>query len=161
MRLCTFPGGVQELREDDAARAMELAAYFTHCNLQPVHLALSLRSAMSIFFKAKNLATCAHFCRRLLELNLGAKVVEQARQVLTACEKSPTDATRINYDPRNPFDICCITFTPIYKGSKFVEDPYTGARFQPDCNGQISPLGDFVRIGADASGLLISPTQVR
>ncbi|KAJ9518428.1 hypothetical protein QJQ45_018452 [Haematococcus lacustris] len=151
----------KELREDDAARAMELAAYFTHCNLQPVHLALSLRSAMSIFFKAKNLATCAHFCRRLLELNLGAKVVEQARQVLTACEKSPTDATRINYDPRNPFDICCITFTPIYKGSKFVEDPYTGARFQPDCNGQISPLGDFVRIGADASGLLISPTQVR
>jgi hypothetical protein len=45
-------------------RGMELAAYFTHCNLQPVHLALSLRSAMSIFFKAKNLSTCAHFCRR-------------------------------------------------------------------------------------------------
>lgn len=54
----------QELKEDDAARAMELAAYFTHCSLQPVHLALSLRSAMSIFFKNKNLATCAHFCRR-------------------------------------------------------------------------------------------------
>jgi hypothetical protein len=55
---------VQELKEEDAVRGMELAAYFTHCNLQPVHLALSLRSAMSIFFKAKNLSTCAHFCRR-------------------------------------------------------------------------------------------------
>jgi coatomer protein complex subunit alpha (xenin) len=42
-----------------------------------------------------------------------------------------------------------------------VEDPYTGARFVPDCKGQISPLGDFVRIGADASGLLISPAQQR
>lgn len=64
----------KELREDDMARAAELAAYFTHCNLQPVHLALSLRSAMTIFFKLKNLATCAHFCRRLLELNPGQKV---------------------------------------------------------------------------------------
>jgi hypothetical protein len=46
--------------------------------------------------------------------------------VLAACEKSPTDAVRINYDPRNPFDICSITFSPIYKGSKYAEDPYTG-----------------------------------
>ena len=36
--------------------------------LQRVHLALSLRSAMSLFFKMKNYATCATFCRRLLEL---------------------------------------------------------------------------------------------
>lgn len=48
------------------------------------------------------------------------------RQVLTTCERTPTDAVTIDYDPRNPFDICSITFTPIYKGSKFVEDPYTG-----------------------------------
>ena len=36
--------------------------------------ALTLRSAMNIFFKMKNFATCAMFCRRLLELNPGAKV---------------------------------------------------------------------------------------
>ena len=59
--VCVWP---QELKEEDAGRAMELAAYFTHCQLQPVHLALSLRSAMTIFFKNRNLATCAHFCRR-------------------------------------------------------------------------------------------------
>lgn len=29
---------------------------------------------MTIFFKLKNLGTCAHFCRRLLELNPGQKV---------------------------------------------------------------------------------------
>lgn len=85
----------------------------------------------------------------------------QARQVLAACEKAPTDEVQLNYDPRNPFDVCCITFTPIYRGSKFVEDRYTGARFQPSCDGQLSPLGEFVRIGADASGLLISHAQVR
>lgn len=63
---------------------------------------------------------------RLLELNPGAKIMEQARQVLTACEKAPSDALKINYDPRNPFDVCSITFTPVYKGSKYAEDPYTG-----------------------------------
>lgn len=63
----------KEIR-DDPKRLAELAAYFTHCNLQPVHMALSLRSAMSISFKLKNFDTCHHFCRRLLELNPGAKV---------------------------------------------------------------------------------------
>lgn len=58
----------------------------------------------------------------------GQKITEQARQVLTACEKTPTDAHKINYDPRNPFDIDAINFVPIYKGSKFSEDPYTGER---------------------------------
>lgn len=64
----------KELREDDTARSAELAAYFTHCGLQPVHAALSLRSAMTVFFKLRNYATCATFCRRLLELNPGPKV---------------------------------------------------------------------------------------
>lgn len=35
----------------------------------------------------------------------------------------------------------------------------TGARFQPKCEGQMSPLGEIVRIGADASGLMVSHTQ--
>lgn len=48
-------------------------------------------------------------------------MAQQARQVLAACEQKPVDEVGVNYDPRNPFDICCITFTPIYRGSKFVE----------------------------------------
>ena len=60
--------------KDDPNRVAELAAYFTHAKLQPVHQALSLRSAMFIFFKLRNFATTATFCRRLLELNPSAKV---------------------------------------------------------------------------------------
>ena len=81
--------------------------------------------------------------------------------MLAVCEKNPVDEDTINYDPRNPFDICCITFTPIYKGSKFVECPYTGAKFTPECDGKLSPLGNICKIGADASGLLCSSTQLR
>ncbi|KIY93966.1 Coatomer subunit alpha [Monoraphidium neglectum] len=156
-----MPTPLQEVGAEDAARAAELAAYFTHCALQPVHLALSLRSAMAIFFKLRNFATAATFARRLLELNPGQKMAQAARQVLVACEKTPVDEVPVNYDARNPFDICTITFTPIYRGSKFAEDRYTGARFQPQCEGQVSPVGEFCKIGADAGGLVISPTQLR
>eukprot|EP01024_Parvocaulis_polyphysoides_P013881 TRINITY_DN15503_c0_g1_i3.p2 TRINITY_DN15503_c0_g1~~TRINITY_DN15503_c0_g1_i3.p2 ORF type:complete len:288 (-),score=19.14 TRINITY_DN15503_c0_g1_i3:654-1517(-) len=143
----------------DQKKVAELAAYFTHCNLQPVHLMLSLRAAMTVFFKIKNYATCQTFCRRLLELNPGEKFSQQARQVLAACEKSPQDTIELDYDARNPFDICSITFTPIYRGSKYVEDPFTGARFQQSCEGQLSPLGNIVKIGSDASGLRCSAVQ--
>lgn len=36
-----------------AGRAVELAAYFTHCNLQPSHLMLALKTAMAVAFKNK------------------------------------------------------------------------------------------------------------
>ena len=52
-------------------------------------------------------------------------------------------------------------FSFLVQGSKYVEDPYTGARFQPQCEGELSPLGDFIKIGADASGLLVSQSQIR
>ena len=44
-------------------------------------------------------------------------MAQQARQVLAACEKSPSDAVKLDYDPRNPFDVCSVTFTPIYRGA--------------------------------------------
>lgn len=38
---------------DDIIRGLELAAYFTHCNLQPAHLLLALKTAMANAFKNK------------------------------------------------------------------------------------------------------------
>lgn len=35
------------------ARSLELAAYFTHCNMQPAHLLLALKTAMASAFKNK------------------------------------------------------------------------------------------------------------
>ena len=71
--------------KEDPVRAAELAAYFTHSMMQPIHASLALRSAMSLFFKLKNFNTAANFCRRLLELNPPVKVAQQAKQVLQAC----------------------------------------------------------------------------
>jgi len=49
-------------------RLTELSAYFTHCNLQPSHLLLALRTAMGTAYKQSNFICAASFSRRLLEL---------------------------------------------------------------------------------------------
>lgn len=53
---------------ESAKQALELAAYFTHCQLQTPHLQLPLRQAMKQAFKLKNFSTASQFARRLLEL---------------------------------------------------------------------------------------------
>lgn len=63
-------------------RVCEMAAYFTHCNLQPVHQILTLRTAVNMFFKLKNYKTAGSFGRRLLELGPRAEVAQQVRKIL-------------------------------------------------------------------------------
>ena len=62
---------------DNVKRSLELAAYFTHCRMQPAHLQIALRSAIGVFAKANNHATAAKFARRLLDLNPDPKIVAQ------------------------------------------------------------------------------------
>ncbi|XP_057816262.2 coatomer subunit alpha-1 [Cryptomeria japonica] len=147
--------------KDNAVRQQELAAYFTHCNLQKVHLKLALLNAMGVCYKQGNFNTAANFARRLLETEPSANHATKARQVLKACEKQPQDATDLNYDFRNPFVICGATFTPIYRGQKDVSCPYCTARFVPSIHGNLCPICELAVVGSDASGLLCSPAQIR
>ncbi len=57
--------------------SLQMAAYFTHCNLQPVHMVLVLRTALNLFFKLRNFKTAAGFARRLLELGPNTNVAQQ------------------------------------------------------------------------------------
>lgn len=58
---------------------VQMAAYFTHCNLQPVHMVLVLRTALNLFFKLRNFKTAAGFACRLLELGPNPTVAQQVR----------------------------------------------------------------------------------
>ncbi|KAH9626542.1 hypothetical protein KSS87_005522 [Heliosperma pusillum] len=148
--------------KDNPVRQQELAAYFTHCNLQLPHARLALLTAMTTCYKAGNLSTAANFARRLLETNpTFEKQAKMARQVLQAAEKNMKDSTQLNYDFRNPFVVCGSTYVPIYRGQKDVSCPYCTSRFVPAQEGQICAVCDLAVIGADASGLLCSPSQGR
>lgn len=148
--------------KDDPVRQQELAAYFTHCNLQVPHMRLALLNAMKLSYNAKNLNTAANFARRFLETNpTNENQAKTARQVLQAAEKNLTDSSKLNYDFRNPFVICGATHVPIYHGQKKALCPYCSSNFLPSQEGKLCTVCDLSVIGMDASGLLCSPSQMR
>jgi coatomer protein complex subunit alpha (xenin) len=73
---------VAEVEPDNVQRNLELAAYFTHCLLQPPHMQIALRSAIGVFAKVNNQAHAARFAKRLLELKPDPKIVAQVRDNL-------------------------------------------------------------------------------
>ncbi|KAJ8762252.1 hypothetical protein K2173_007408 [Erythroxylum novogranatense] len=148
--------------KDNPIRQQELAAYFTHCNLQLPHLRLALLNAMTVCYKAGNMNTAANFARRLLETSpTNENQAKTARQVLQAAEKNMKDKAELNYDFRNPFVVCGATYVPIYRGQKDVSCPYCSSRFVPSQEGKLCTVCDLAIIGSDASGLLCSPSQTR
>lgn len=54
------------MSKDDPVRNCELAAYFTHFDLDPVHLMLTLKSAQNYAFKLKNFNDAGSFSRASL-----------------------------------------------------------------------------------------------
>ncbi|PWA95671.1 Coatomer alpha subunit [Artemisia annua] len=147
---------------DNPIRQQELAAYFTHCNLQLAHMRLALLNAMKLSYNAKNLNTAANFARRFLETNpANESQARIARQVLQAAERNMTDTAELNYDFRNPFVICGATYVPIYHGQKKVLCPFCSTNFLPSQEGKLCSVCDLSVVGSDASGLLCSPSQVR
>jgi len=73
---------VVEESPDDIRRILELSAYFTQCQLQPQHLQIALRSAISAFVKANNQAHAARFAKRLLDLKPDPKIAAQVCSLL-------------------------------------------------------------------------------
>ncbi|KAF8637893.1 hypothetical protein AX17_002516 [Amanita inopinata Kibby_2008] len=144
---------VAEQEPDNVKRNLELAAYFTHCQLQSPHLQIALRSAIGVFSKANNQAHAARFAKRLLELKPDPKIVAQARQRIAAGDRNPRNAVDIAYDEHTSFEVCAVSYSPIFKGSPCVRCPYTDASYLPQYQGSLDPLTQVTEIGAAASGL--------
>ena len=138
---------------DSLKRQLELAAYFTHCRLQPAHLQLALRLAMTTFTKAKNYPTAATFAQKLLTLSPAAPVAASANTVIASANRNPRDAVEIDYDLHQPFDVCPASLTPIYPGAPSVEDPLTGARYHQKFAGTLCKVSGVTEVGRSASGL--------
>jgi coatomer protein complex subunit alpha (xenin) len=132
----------------------ELAAYFTHCDLQPEHLMLTLRGAMTASFKLKNLKDAGSFARKLLDLGRAKPdLATKARKIVQASDKNPTNAVELDYDSLNPFTIAGDTFRPIYKGTPSEKCNYCKATFAPESKGNMCGICKVAEIGRAASGL--------
>lgn len=92
--------------EKNPVRQCELAAYFTKCDIKPLHLILGLKMAIKSAFAVKNFQTAGGFCRRILELAVSSSQpgiervikVKQIKGVLKHCEAANSNAQDINYN---------------------------------------------------------------
>ena len=146
---------------DQQKRSCEMAAYFTHCKLQPQHQILTLRTAVNLFFKIKNFKTAASLSRRLLELGPKSEVAAQTRKILQACDKNPVDEQPLNYDEMNPFSVCGRSFKPILRGRPEEKCPFCQTCFFPEYKGSVCTVCLISEVGRQAIGLRISPSQFR
>lgn len=146
---------------EEQKRLCEMAAYFTHCKLQPVHQILTLRTALNMFFKLKNYKTAASFASRLLELGPRPEVALQVRKILQACEVNPIDEHQLQYEQFNPFSICGASYTPIYRGKAEEKCSFCTASFDPQFKGTLCNVCELSEVGKDVIGLRISILQTR
>jgi len=152
--------------KDSLPRQLELAAYMTHCNLQPAHLILAFDLAMTLAFKCQNFIHAAWFASRMLELpetgsSKNAARLTKAKKVLRASEAKARNTITIDYDERNPFRICCGSLTPIYKGSPMVACPYTNVAYKPEFKDSVSRVCGMAQVGLETLGLVCSVTKSR
>lgn len=153
--------GLPKATLEEQKRLCEIAAYFTHCKLQPVHQILTLRTALNMFFKLKNYKTAASFARRLLELGPRPEVAQQARKILQACEVNLVDEVQLQYEEYNPFKVCGISYTPIYHGKPEETCPFCGTSYDPKYKGALCRVCEVSQVGKTSIGLRISNSQSR
>ena len=121
---------------------------------------LTLRTAVNLFYKTKNYKTGAAFARRLLELGPSNEVAQHTRKILQVCENNAVDQLSINYDEHNPFNLCAMTYTPIYRGKPEVLCPFCGAAYLPEFKGTVCNICRISEIGRFASGLQITAEKI-
>jgi len=144
----------------DPVRLTELSAYFTHCNLQPSHLLLALRTAMGTAFKQGNFICAASFSRRLLELpdmssEKNAQLRVKATKVLQKSEQMARNEHKLNYNESASFNIDCQNFTPIYGGEKSVKSSYCGSTYaDEEMKNKVCLTNGFTLVGVETIGLV-------
>ncbi|KAJ2160859.1 hypothetical protein GGF46_001916 [Coemansia sp. RSA 552] len=143
----------EEQTEESQTRLVELAAYFTHCELRGDHEKLALRLAMNTAYKQKCFKAAGEFAQRLLDLVPAAQIAEKARKMITICDRQSRDVLPINYDARNPFVLCAASHGPINRGEPAVNCPYCQATYKPEYEGSLCRVCTVASIGAKATGL--------
>ncbi|VDD80775.1 unnamed protein product [Mesocestoides corti] len=147
--------------DEERVRNVEMACYFTHMKLELPHLVLTLRTAVNLLFKLKNFRAAALMARRLLDLAPSPEVAEQTRKILKVCDSNPVDSFNLAYDPRNPFEVCAASYTPIYRGQECIRDPLSGAAYRPEFKGQLCRVTKATEIGLSTCGICIQMPKSR
>lgn len=148
-----------ENASESGIRQMELSAYFTHCNLQPSHVALALNLAMTQAYKGGNFITAAAFARRMLDLpdliaQSRSELHHKAQTVLQKSEQKARNEFKLNYDERNPFEIDCRNLDPIYRGNQIERCSFCRSAYAGNMKGRLCSTCNIALIGIETLGLV-------
>ena len=158
-----------ELKAGRLGRMLELSYYMTLCSLQPPHLSLTLRSAISSTYKQKCYITCASLCKRFLDLaqkfpqilgREGATIVDKHKKLLAYCQQIFTNDIKFSEDlPETAVDVCSLlcakTFTQVGPTVPTSRCPLCGSLFHREFKGSICTTCDVAEIGVETLGLKV------
>jgi coatomer protein complex subunit alpha (xenin) len=150
---------------ESGVRQMELSAYFTHCNLQPAHLALALNLAMTQAYKGGNFITAAAFARRMLDVpdvfsQNKSELQQKAQMVLQKSEQKARNEFKLNYDERNPFEIDCDNLTPVYRGTQLERCSFCKSAYRSHLKGCLCCTCHISLVGVETLGL-VTQAQIK
>lgn len=152
----------EEKEFEDHKRACELAAYFAKLKLSRKHRALVLEQALKVFRARPKEFLKTHaaaiIARRLLEV-LDASdpkkkdTISFAERVKASEDEQVNQTINLDYDDKNPYHLCAVTFKPIYKGNQLTECPLCDAKYLTDYNGELCKVCLLSEIGLHATGI--------
>eukprot|EP01043_Picozoa_sp_COSAG02_P031635 COSAG02_NODE_2074_length_9929_cov_698.467955_7_plen_342_part_00 len=142
-----------ESKAQEPIRKAEMVALCAHTKLQAAHLSLALTVAMKALHGINNHQDAGAVARRLLEMNPNPKTAQQAKQVLQVSDRNPRNESKLDYDSRNPFVVCCEELKPIFKGNPMTKCAMCGSSFKPAHADSACPTCDLATVGLEGSGL--------
>jgi coatomer protein complex subunit alpha (xenin) len=158
-----------EQKAGRVGRMLELSYYMTLCGLQPPHLSLTLRSAISAMYKGKCFVTCVSLCKRFLDLTQkfpqvlgkdGATIVDKHKKLLAYCQQVFTNEVKFSEDlPETAQDIssvlCAQTFTQVGPTVPTSRCPLCGSQFHRVHKGSVCATCEVAEVGAETLGLKV------
>ena len=150
------------LSPSDIAKSLELASYMTTCKMQPSHLFLALRMALTANFKAGNFVTAAAFAQKLLTGTFGSaqtpEFIENTRGLLQACEDQGQDTVPLlefdsSFDLDGKMQLCCGSLRRLGRTDAIARCSFCAATYNMSFKGNLCSVCNLSAIGGKVLGV--------
>jgi len=164
----------RKLTAEDAqgnkVRIVELACYFSLCELETAHKFLTLKNAMNACYKIENFQTAAHFARVIIDMEstgiFGGKpeMLNQFKRYYDAFSKKGTNAHKLAFNPQDSVSVKGLSQSGYLDAGSLcrneddrpnatVKCPLTGAVYAKANEGKRCETCQLTTLGKDTMGL--------
>jgi coatomer protein complex subunit alpha (xenin) len=149
--------------ESDNVKKAKLAVLFAECKLQPEHMFIGYRVAITSQRSVNNFKTAGIYCRKFLELAQTQKVpphieglIPQVRELLMACEREEKDSNALGFEIRSGSQICSGSFGIISLGDSSLKCELCSSSYTAPFQKQLCSTCQLSSVGASVDGSFLS-----